>query len=329
MSQSTELKLQALRIAFFGTTNFAAYHLYILRYGSLHKIVAVFTQEKQLLHQKSFWSVINIATACNLNLFLSYKILMTKIIHILKALRIDIIIVASYGLILPNKILIIPRFGCINIHGSLLPRWRGAAPIQRSIAHGDEITGISIIQMDVGIDTGNILYTKTCKISSTDNSHTLSQKLAQIGSLGLLQTIDKIILGTYHSIVQNASYATYAYKINKQEARINWTLSAIELERQIRAFNPWPVSYFYIYQQRIRVWTATIMNQQHKNNSNNKLTAFPPGMIIKTDISGIYVATGSGFLILITIQMPGKKKISVIDILNAYSNWFKPNLILQ
>lgn len=317
-------KLQALRIAFFGTKSFAAYHLYVLLHCSIHNIIAVFTQENPSFNQRSSWSVFKVSTAYKLNLFLSHNLLISNMIRILEKLKIDIIVVVSYGIILPQKILVIPKFGCINIHGSLLPRWRGSAPIQRAIEYGDSITGISIIQMNSGVDTGNILYNKTCKISSTDNSYTLSKKLAQIGSTGLLQTIEKIMLNTYQIIGQNALHATYASKLNKLEARINWKLSAIELERQIRAFNPWPVSYFYIYQRYIKVWTAKVSNQNIEHNTPSR----PPGMIIKTNQSGIYVATGSGILILITLQISGKKKSSAKDFLNSYNAWFKLNTVL-
>lgn len=324
-----KLKLKALRIAFFGTSSFAAYHLYMLIHCSIQNIVAVFTQEKQPLHQKTLWSVFKIAEAYKLNLFSSYTILTSEIIFILNKLKVDIIVVVSYGVILPAKILTIPTLGCINVHGSLLPRWRGAAPIQRAIEYGDSITGISIIYMDSGIDTGNILYSKTCKISSTDNSYTLSEKLAQIGATGLLKTIENLTSGTHacHIIQQNFSHATYACKLTKLEARINWKLSAIILDRQIRAFNPWPISYFYVHGKRIRIWTAKISNQ--KNKKNQTTNKFLPGTVLKIDESGIYVATGSGILVLVILQIPGKQKTSVKNILNAYNHWFQINTLLQ
>lgn len=326
MNNSATLNIQALNIVFFGTANFAAYHLYMLMSCSIHKIVAVFTQEKQCFYQKSSWSIFKIAKMYKLHVFLSHNLLISDILHILEMLKIDMIIVVSYGLILPQKILIIPKLGCINVHGSLLPRWRGAAPIQRAIEHGDSLTGISIIQMNSGIDTGNILYTKSCQISSTDTSHTLSKKLAQIGAIGLLKTIHKITLGTYYTIPQNSLYTTYASKIKKEEARINWKLPAIILERRIRAFNPWPISYFYTHQKRIKIWDAKI---DHQNIKNDILSTLPPGLVLTTNTSGIYVVTGVGILILTILQISGKKKLPVKDILNAYYKWFIPNSILE
>lgn len=327
MNQSTRLHLRALRVAFFGTTDFAAFYLYTLLFCSIHKIIVIFTQEKSTSTKKSsFPSMLKIAKAYKLNLFISRYLLQSDMIQILIKLQIDIIIVVSYGLILPKTILDIPKFGCINIHGSLLPRWRGAAPIQRSIEHGDLFTGISIIQMNLKIDTGNILYTKTCKILPTDTSYSLSKKLAKIGSIGLLQTIEKIMTYTCPTIPQNSLHATYAHKINKQEARIDWKSSAIELDRRIRAFNPWPISYFYTHKQRIRVWTAHFDENLTKVYN---LSTFYPGTILKANSSGIYVNTGSGLLILTILQIPGKQKKPVKDILNAYYKWFIPHSILE
>lgn len=321
-----QLQLQGLRIIFFGTTCFAAHHLNMLLYCSIHKIVAIFTQETQSLNNKSDSPIIHIAKIHNINLFQFRNLFMSNISKIIKQFKTDIIIVVSYGSIFPKKILNIPKFGCINVHGSLLPRWRGAAPIQRAIEYGDSTTGISIIQMDSGIDTGNIIYTKACKILPTDTSYTLFQKLAQIGSIALLQTIEKIILGTYHITPQNTLHATYAHKLKKQEAHIDWTAPAITLERRIRAFNPWPISYFKIQKKHIRVWLAKISYQK---TNNGKLSQLTPGTILKSDPSGIYVATCSGVLILTVLQIPGKKKTSVKNILNGYHSLFIPNTILK
>lgn len=320
-----KIQLHALRIIFFGTGKFASTHLYMLLCCSIHKIIAVFTQESKLCKKISDSPIIQIAKAYNITLFQTRYLTRSNINNIIKNLNIDIIIVVSYGYILSKEILNIPRLGCINVHGSLLPRWRGAAPIQRAIEAGDSITGISIIQMDSGIDTGNILYSKTCKILPKDTSYTLSKKLAQIGSIALIQIIEKIIIGTHQTTTQNSLYATYAHKLKKQEARINWKDSAIILEQRIRAFNPWPIVYFQIQKKQIKIWEAKINNQ----NINNYKLSLLPGTIIKTDSSGIYIATRSGTLILTVLQISGKKKTSVKNILNAYQKWFCPNTVLK
>ncbi|URJ23586.1 methionyl-tRNA formyltransferase [Blochmannia endosymbiont of Camponotus sp. C-003] len=319
--------LKPLRIVFFGTTNFAMWHLHMLAHLSVHKIIAVFTQE--IRSSKSFLFLYEITKKYSISLFQSRILSIADIVYIIKKIDVDLIIVASYGLILPQEILNIPRLGCINIHGSLLPRWRGPAPIQRALEYGDSITGITIIQMDLGIDTGDILHIMPCKIFPKDTSYTLSNRLVNIGSTMLFQVLDQFVLGTFTLIPQDPTYATYAHKLNKQEARINWNLSAIQLERCVRAFNPWPISYFQIKNDRIRirVWDAEVSNQ----NVNNRfsLSSVLPGTILATDLTGIHVGTGSGILILTMLQIAGKKITPVRDILNAYQEWFKPNSVLE
>lgn len=321
------LQLPPLRIVFFGSRYFAGYHLYILLCCSIHKVCAIFTQETQLFNKKSISFIEKIAKTHNITLFNSRNLLQSNIANLIRKLNADIIVVISYGSILSQEILNIPKLGCINIHGSLLPRWRGAAPIQRAIEFGDSITGISIIKMDSKIDTGKILCYKTCKILPTDTSDTLSKKLAKIGSVALLQTIDKITIGTCRSISQNSLYATYAYKIKKIEARIDWKNSATTLERRIRAFNPWPICYFHIQKKQIKIWNARISN--HNINDFRVSTTTLPGTILKTTPLGIYVATGSKILVLTELQIQGKKKTTVKDILNAYKTWFTPNTTLK
>ncbi|AGC03500.1 methionyl-tRNA formyltransferase [Candidatus Blochmanniella chromaiodes str. 640] len=316
-----------LRIAFFGTTSFAAWHLHALAHLSTHQIIAVFTQEIQISTCKSFLSLHKIAKKYNISLFQSRTLSISDIIYIVKKINVDLIVVVSYGLILPQEILNIPRLGCINVHGSLLPRWRGPAPIQRALEYGDSITGITIIQMDLGIDTGDILHIMPCKIFPKDTSCTLSNRLVNIGSAMLSQVLDQFILGTSTLMPQDSTYATYAHKLNKQEARINWNLSAIQLERCIRAFNPWPISFFQIKNDRIRVWDAEVSDQNINNHSSS--TSILPGTILAAHPNGIYVSTGSGILILTMLQISGKKITSVRDLLNAYKEWFKPNSVLE
>ncbi|ADV33620.1 methionyl-tRNA formyltransferase [Candidatus Blochmanniella vafra str. BVAF] len=338
---------QILRIVFFGTGEFAAYHLYTLINCSAHTIIAIFTQEPQILNKKTqhYFSIYHIIRTYNLPLFQSNTLSMFQILQIIKHRNIDIIIVVSYGLILSKEILSIPKLGCINVHGSLLPRWRGPAPIQRALEHGDIITGISIIQIDSGIDTGNILYTQSCKILPKETSYSLCKKLAYIGSVALLQTMHHITMGTCKNIPQNPLYATYAPKVSKLEARINWKNSAEELERRIRAFNPWPISYFQLKTKRIKVWGAEINNNSSitttkphpshpfhsllRNDNLHSYSFLTPGTILKINSKGIYVATGNGTIILTILQIPGKKKTPVKCLLNSYSLWFPINAVLK
>lgn len=325
-------QLRLLRIAFFGTTNFAAQHLYVLIQSYIYQVVVVFTQinKKHLrYHNKSSFSIENIAKKYNLLLFQYSTLNFLDMIHIIKTLNANLIVIVSCGLILPQEILNIPKFGCINVHGSLLPRWRGPAPIQRALEHGDSITGISIIKIDTGIDTGHILKTVTCNISPQDTTHTLSKKLAHIGSIALLHTLKEISLNIYTFTPQNSNYATYAHKLTKQEARIDWKKPAFQLERSIRAFNPWPICFFLIKNNLIiKVWNAKIDNKNTTKKNHASITLLP-GTILTANPHGIYVITGNGTLILTTLQIAGKKITPVRDILNSKKEWFLPYSILE
>ena len=205
-------------------------------------------------------------------------------------LQADVMVVVAYGLILPKAVLEMPRLGCINVHGSLLPRWRGAAPIQRSLWAGDAETGVTIMQMDVGLDTGDMLYKLSCPITAEDTSGTLYDKLAELGPQGLI-------------------------KLSKEEARIDWSLSAAQLERCIRAFNPWPMSWLEIEGQPVKVWKASVIDTA---------TNAAPGTILEANKQGIQVATGDGILNLLSLQPAGKKAMSAQDLLNSRREWFVP-----
>lgn len=323
-------QIKFLRIVFFGTRNFAAQHLYILIHSYIYQIVAVFTKSKKQRSRQytSSLSIENIAKRYNLPLFQYSTTNIIDIIHIIKKLNIDLIIIVSCGLILPKEILNIPKLGCINVHGSLLPRWRGAAPIQRALEYGDSITGISIIKTDVGIDTGYILKTATCNILPQDTTNTLSKKLAHLGAITLLNVLHEIVSNKYTATPQNLNHATYAHKITKKEARIDWKKSANQLERNIRAFNPWPVCFFLKNNKFIRIWSAEINNKNTKNYFSSSLLP-APGTILAADHHGIYVITGQGILKLTTLQFPGKKITPIRDILNSKKEWFTPYSILE
>ena len=224
-------------------------------------------------------------------------------------------VVVAYGLILPKAVLEMPRLGCLNVHGSLLPRWRGAAPIQRSLWAGDTETGVTIMQMDVGLDTGDMLYKLSCPITAEDTSATLYDKLAQLGPQGLLATLTQIATGTATPEIQDETQVTYAEKLSKEEALLDWSLPAEQLERCIRAFNPWPMSYFVIEDQPVTVWKASVINSQAKAE---------PGTIIEANKQGIQVATAEGILNLESLQPAGKKAMNAQDLLNSRREWFTP-----
>lgn len=307
----------SLRIIFAGTPDFAARHLDALL-SSEHQIVGVFTQPDRPAGRgkKLMPSPVKVlAEEKGISVFQPVSLRPQENQQLVADLRADIMVVVAYGLILPKAVLEMPRLGCLNVHGSLLPRWRGAAPIQRALWAGDTETGITIMQMDVGLDTGDMLYKLSCPITAEDTSATLYDKLAQLGPQGLLATLTHIATGTATPEVQDEEQVTYAEKLSKEEARLDWSLPAAQLERCIRAFNPWPMSYFVIDDQPVKVWKASVINTQAKAE---------PGTIIEANKQGIQIATAEGILNLESLQPAGKKAMNTQDLLNSRREWFTP-----
>jgi methionyl-tRNA formyltransferase len=221
----------------------------------------------------------------------------------------DIMVVAAYGLLLPPAILQTPRLGCINIHASLLPRWRGAAPIQRAIAAGDGESGVTIMQMEAGLDTGPMLLTRTVRIDARETAATLHDRLAAVGAQALLDALGEIAQGTATPRVQPTEGVTYATKLRKEEAAIDWSRSAAEIDRQIRAFDPWPVAETRWNGQQLRVWQALPVESQAPGS---------PGKVLATSAAGIDVGTGNGLLRLTRVQSAGRKAMSAAEFLKAH-----------
>jgi methionyl-tRNA formyltransferase len=221
----------------------------------------------------------------------------------------DVMVVAAYGLLLPQSILQTPRLGCINIHASLLPRWRGAAPIQRAIAAGDAQTGVTIMQMEAGLDTGPMLLTRAVSIDARETAATLHDRLATLGAQALLDALDEIAAGTARPRVQPADGVTYATKLRKEEAVIDWSRSAAEIDRQIRAFDPWPVAETRWNGQQLRVWQAMPIDSTASRS---------PGAVLATSAAGIDVRTGNGVLRLTKVQSAGRKAMSAAEFLKAH-----------
>lgn len=221
----------------------------------------------------------------------------------------DLMIVLAYGLILPQAVLEIPKLGCINIHASILPRWRGAAPIQHAILSGDKQTGITIMQMDAGLDTGDILKTYPCDIAPTDTSADLTLKLTDIARTAILDTLTAIKAGSLKAIAQDNSQATYAHKLQKAQANINWQQSATEILHAIRAYNPWPVAFTHLDGQLVRIWQAEVIT---------KNTNAPPGTIIQAHKDDLQVSTGNGIIRILQLQFAGKKIIQGANLCNAH-----------
>ncbi|MEO3741825.1 methionyl-tRNA formyltransferase [Kosakonia oryzendophytica] len=312
---------ESLRIIFAGTPDFAARHLDALL-SSEHQIVGVFTQPDRPAGRgkKLMPSPVKVlAEEKGLPVFQPVSLRAQENQQLIANLNADVMVVVAYGLILPKSVLEMPRLGCINVHGSLLPRWRGAAPIQRSLWAGDAETGVTIMQMDVGLDTGDMLYKLSCPVTAEDTSATLYDKLAQLGPQGLLDTLQQLAQGRAEPQVQDEALVTYAEKLSKEEARIDWSLSAAQLERCIRAFNPWPMSWFVIDEQPIKVWKASVIPSS---------TTAVPGTILETSKAGIQVATADGILNLESLQPAGKKAMSAQDLLNSRREWFVPGNLL-
>lgn len=309
-----------LKIIFAGTPDFAARHLDALL-ASEHQVVGVFTQPDRPAGRGNKLTpspVKVLAQAHDIPVFQPKSLKPEENQHLVADLQADIMVVVAYGLILPKAVLVMPRLGCINVHGSLLPRWRGAAPIQRSLWAGDSETGVTIMQMDVGLDTGDMLHKLSCPITAEDTSASLYEKLAQLGPQGMLLTLDLLASGNAMPEVQDEALASYAEKLSKEEARLDWSLSAAQLERCIRAFNPWPMSYFMIEEQPVKVWQATVLPHQNKQ----------PGEIVHADKQGIQIATADGVLNLVSLQPAGKKAMSAQDLLNSRREWFVPGIVL-
>jgi len=312
----------SLKIIFAGTPDFAAKHLEVLL-NSPYQVVGVFTQPDRPAGRgkKLMPSPVKVlAEAHGLPVFQPESLRNAEQQQLVADLNADVMVVVAYGLILPANVLEMPKLGCLNVHGSLLPAWRGAAPIQRALWAGDTQTGVTIMQMDVGLDTGDMLLKVSCPILPQDTSASLYDKLAELGPQALLESLHQLSQNTLVPEKQDDSLATYAHKLSKEEARIDWNLPAMTLERCIRAFNPWPFSYFVISDQNIKVWRASAIASDEK---------FIPGTIISAAKSGIQVATGEGILNLEIMQPAGKKPMSTQDLLNSRQEWFTPGTVLH
>lgn len=297
-----------LRIVFAGTPDFAAAYLKTLIHSE-HQLLAVYTQPDRPAgrgKKLSMSPVKQLAQQHSLPVRQPQTLRDAAAQQELAALEPDVMIVVAYGLILPQEVLDIPRFGCLNIHASLLPRWRGAAPIQRAIEAGDAETGITVMQMDAGLDTGDILAMSRCPIQPDDTSASLFERLSELGKEPLLQVLADLPGHQARAQTQNEREATYAHKISKEEARLDWRRPAVELERQVRAFNPFPTAWAELGDVRLKIISAELADAE---------TTGSPGTITDIKDEGIEVQCGEGRLRLCTLQLPGKRAMAVKDIL--------------
>jgi methionyl-tRNA formyltransferase len=309
--------MEVLNIVFAGTPAFAADHLQALL-GSRHRVVAVYTQPDRAagrgkhLHASP---VKTLACAHGLPVLQPVSLKNEQEQQRLSALKPDLMIVVAYGLILPQAILDTPRFGCINVHASLLPRWRGAAPIERAILAGDAETGVTIMQMDAGLDTGAMLLKATTSIEADDDRLSIEAKLAAIGRQSLLECLDNLQALRSQAQQQEDQLSTYARKVDKNEALIDWSKSAAEINRQIRAGIGRNPAYSFLSAERIRMLRATVEFQS---------PPAAPGTIVAADRDCLHIACADSVLSVSHLQMPGKNVLPVSDVLNSRKALFAP-----
>ena len=307
-----------MRVIFAGTPDFAATHLQAILDDDRYQLVAIYTQpDRPAGRGKKITQspVKKLALANDIHLEQPASLTDIKTQETIARLEADVLIVVAYGLILPRAVLDIPRLGCINVHGSILPKWRGAAPIQRAIEAGDRETGVTVMQMDVGLDTGPMLTTSQCTIDDKETSASLYSKLAVLGAQALINTLEKMRSGTAVGIAQDSTQSSYADKIAKQESLIDWSASVTEIERRVRAFNPFPAAYSLVNGQRIKIWLASADSRDYHG---------VPGEILSADNDGLLVKCGNGALLISTIQLAGKSKMCVSEALKSRASIFSP-----
>ena len=302
-----------LNILFAGTPEFAAVHLKSIL-NTHHSVIGVYTQpDRPSGRGKKLTAspVKQLALEHGVPVFQPASLKNEEAQNELASLHADIMVVVAYGLLLPKAVLDTPKHGCINVHGSILPRWRGAAPIQRAIEAGDTTSGVTIMQMDVGLDTGDMLLKAQCDIEPNDTSAILHDKLCEIGPPALIKTLEHIANGQATPEKQNDAESNYAKKIEKDEAKINWAESASVIERKIRAFNPFPICFTTLNGERIKIHSANV-----SNNHSSKT----PGEIVHFDKNAIYVQCGENQIAIVELQLPGKKPMAVNTFINGYEN---------
>lgn len=298
------------RIVFAGTPEFAAVHLDALLRAGI-KPVAVYSQPDRPAgrgQQLQMSPVKQLALQHGIAVEQPVNFKSDEAKAALQAYAPDLLIVVAYGLLLPQAVLDIPRLGCVNLHGSILPRWRGAAPIQRALLAGDAETGVDLMRMEAGLDTGPVLASARTPITAQDTGGSLHDRLATLGADLLVSNLPALLRGELRPQVQDDARATYAKKLEKTEAQIDWSQPAAQIDRQIRAFNPWPVAQTTLGTDTLRIWFSHCTEQHH--------TA-APGTIIEQQADALLVATGAGVLAITELQWPGGKRLPVKEVLKA------------
>ncbi len=309
-----------MKIIFAGTPDFSATALQALL-ASEHKVIAVYTQPDRPAgrgRKLTASPVKALALKSNIPVFQPISLKDEMAQKKLFELKADVMVVVAYGLILPEAVLNAPQYGCLNIHASILPRWRGAAPIQRTILAGDAQSGVTIMQMDKGLDTGNMLSIEKCDIAAIDTGSSLHERLAVMGAKSLLSVLHDIQSGNITARKQDDSEAIYAHKLDKKEAEIDWHSDAKLIVQKIQAFNSWPVAYTFhakgeAKKQALRLWQAQFI----KNEKPEDHQCY--GKVVAESSSGIDIMARNGLVRILELQMSGKKRIMVKDFINGQS----------
>jgi methionyl-tRNA formyltransferase len=295
-----------LRVVFAGTPAFAAVALEALASAG-HEIALVLTQPDRPSGRGMRLAASAVSEAAAKMGIAAHKPVSLRddaALERLRAARAQVMVVAAYGQILPREVLAIPPLGCINIHASLLPRWRGAAPIHRALLAGDESTGISIMQMDEGLDTGPVLFERSLAIGSRETTGSLTAALAALGGAAIVEALGR--LPALPRVPQDPSRATYAGKISRAEAGIDWTRSNREIDRQVRAFDPFPGAQSTLQGEALKVWACELSDKDGE-----------PGTVVEADEDRLLVACASGSLRLLTVQRAGGRRLSAVDFLRG------------
>ena len=321
----------ALKVLFAGTPGFAQVSLAALL-ESDHKVIGVYTQPDRPAgrgQKVSSSPVKQLALEHGLPVYQPESLKGEEQQQQLKALRPDVLVVVAYGLILPKAVLDIPRYGCVNVHASLLPRWRGAAPIHRALLAGDEETGVTIMQMDEGLDTGDMLMRIPTPVLQEDSGDALHDRLANLGAEALILTLTELQLDRCQPESQDDTQSNYANKIDKSEAVLDWGQSAHDLWNKVRAFNPWPVAQTVWYGRKpegeiLRIWSASVLDDENDESISSQAGTVvagtvSPGTVVSESKQGIDIVTGDGLLRVTNLQLPGKRAMSSQDFLNAHS----------
>lgn len=307
-----------MRIVYMGTPDFAVNTLQVLL-NSRHEVAAVVTQPdkpKGRSGKLQGTPVKELALAHGIPIYQPERVRNVEFVEILKKLQPDVIVVVAFGQILSKEILELPKYGCINVHASLLPKLRGAAPIQWSVIQGDRESGVTIQQMDEGIDTGDILLVKKYRLEEKETGGSLFDRLAEFGGPMVLEVLEQAEQGELHPIPQREEEHTYAKMLSKETGRIDFTKPAREIERLIRGLNPWPSAYSYLDGKMVKIWDADVVSRE--TAAEKKVVSGKPGSIVFVDKNTFLVQTGDAYLAVKELQMAGKKRMETAAFLHGY-----------